>query len=45
MAGLSTMEFMDAWLPVSPHAQVKGSDERNNRLSDLVAEALKEERE
>eukprot|EP01045_Picozoa_sp_COSAG04_P015950 COSAG04_NODE_1298_length_7325_cov_2.902989_5_plen_593_part_00 len=44
VAGISTMDFLGSFVGASPYGPVKGTDERNNRLSTLIADALREER-
>ena len=43
-ASITMMEFMGAFMAANPYGPVLGTDERNNRLSTLVAEAIRDER-
>ena len=44
-AGKTFMDFFGPYMALSPHGSAKGNDERNNRLSSLIIDVLREDRE
>lgn len=44
-AGLTVEDWVGPFMGATPHGPVRGNDERNNRLSSLITDALREDRQ